>query len=217
MSQSRSEKIDTLRKVMFEFYEENGRNLLFHGWHHISFVQKKSIEFAQTIDADLFFVESAALVHDLNYLVVPNSDPETGRDLRRKILHSAGYQADEIERIESIVIESHTAYRGAILSPEGQALSDADSVFKILPITPVVFSGKYISQNRVDLKKLAIKITSEQTPLLNSGIYFYTEVARQKYQNWAEINIELWNQILECLESDEILEMLSIARSIGVI
>lgn len=217
MLTSKTDKLTSLRQLMAEYYEENGKGLLFHGWHHISFVQKKSVEFAKSINADLFFVESAALVHDLNYLVEPNSNPEVGKELRQTLLQRAGYDAGEMERIEGIVIEAHTAYRGPNLSPEGQVLSDADSVFKILPITPVVFSGKYISQNRVNLKKLATKITNEQNPLLQSGIYFYTDFARQKYQRWAETNIGLWNQIMECMESEDVQEMLSIAQSIGVI
>jgi uncharacterized protein len=217
MLTSKTDKLNSLRKIMSEYYDENGKGLLFHGWHHISFVQKKSVEFARSVNADLFFVESAALVHDLNYLVEPNSNPEVGKELRQAMLQSADYDANETERIESIVIEAHTAYRGSQLSLEGQSLSDADSVFKILPITPVVFSGKYIAQNRVNLKKLAMKITSEQNPLLQSGIYFYTDSARQKYQRWAETNIGLWNQIMECMESEDVQEMLSIAQSIGVI
>lgn len=214
---SKTEKLNSLRKIVDDYYGENGKALLFHGWHHISFVQKKSAEFAKSIDADLFLVESAALVHDLNYLVEPNSNPEIGGELRQTLLQRAGYDASEVERIEDIVIEAHTAYRGPTLSLEGQALSDADSVFKILPITPVLFSGKYISQNQVNLKKLAMKITSEQNPLLQSGIYFYTDFARQKYQRWAETNIGLWNQIVECMESEDVQEMLNIAQSIGVI
>lgn len=217
MLASKKAKLESLRQKISEYYEKNGKNLLFHGWHHISFVQKKAVEIAKTIDADIFFVESTALVHDLNYLVESNSDPEAGEELRHRLLQKSGYDVHEIDRIEAIVIESHTAYRGPNLSLEGQALSDADSIFKILPITPVVFSGKYVSQNKVNLKKLATKITSEQNPLLQSGIYFYTEFARNKYQHWAETNIGLWNQILECLEYDDIQEMLKQAQNIGVI
>lgn len=214
---SKTENLISLRGIVAGYYEKNGKELLFHGWHHVSFVQRKSVEFARSINADLFLVESAALVHDLNYLVKPNSDPEVGKELRLTLLQKAGYDHDEIDRIENIVIESHTAYRGPNLSIEGQAVSDADSLFKILPITPVVFSGKYMMQNQVNLRKLATKITTEQNPLLKSGIYFYTESARKKYQRWAETNIELWNQILECLESDDIQDMLNVAKSIGVI
>jgi uncharacterized protein len=217
MDNSNQTKLNTLREIVSDYYAKHGQNLLFHGWHHISYVAKKSVEFGKTVNADLFFVESSALVHDINYIVKPNSDPEEGESLRGQLLHNAGYKDSEAKRIETIIIESHTAYRGANLSLEGQALSDADSLFKILPITPVVFSGKYIMQNKVNLKKLATKITSEQNPLLQSGIYFYTEDARQKYLRWAETNIGLWNQILECLEFDDIQEMLTMAQSIGVI
>jgi uncharacterized protein len=210
-------KLDTLRRNISEYYEENGKELLFHGWHHISFVQRKSIEIGRKAGANLFLVESAALVHDLNSLVKPNSHPEVAKELRGTLLQSAGYSFDEAVAIEKIIMEAHTAYRGPNLSLEGQVLSDADSVFRILPITPVVFSGKYISQNQINLRKLAAKITSEQNPLFQSGIFFYTDFARQKYQRWAETNIELWNQISECLELDDVQDMLNTAQSIGVI
>lgn len=217
MNKLNEDKLNILRKMILDYYEKHGKSLLFHGWHHIFFVQKKSIEIAATIDADLFYVETTALVHDLNYLVEINSDPEIGKELRHELLQSSGYEIKEIDRIESIVMESHTAYRGASLSLEGQAISDADTVFKILPITPMIFSSRYIMQNQIDIKKLARKITNEQNPLLKSGIYFYTDYARERYQVWAEANIGLWNCVLECLEFDDIQEMLSIARDIGVI
>jgi HD superfamily phosphodiesterase len=50
--------------------------LLYHGWHHIYFVTKKTLEFCEGFTVDTEILEAAALTHDLNYLVAPNSEPD---------------------------------------------------------------------------------------------------------------------------------------------
>jgi len=217
MNEDAQAKIVRLRDIVERCYQEKGGALLFHGWHHISFVQKKSIEFAQTVDADLFLVESAALVHDINYMVKKSSPPEAGAALRFDLLTQAEYSSDEIQRIEDIILEADVARRGAELSLEGQALSDADSLFKVLPITPVIFSAKYIAENKDDLLKLAQIIVRDQKPLIDGDIYFYTDLAKEKYLKWAQSNLELWSQILESLHDPDIQELLQTARKIGVL
>jgi len=210
-----NEKLSVLEKLLLPLYKE--KELLFHGWHHITFVKKKGGEFARAIGADVFFVESAALVHDLNYLIAPNSEPEVGRELRQEKLSSAGYTTEEIVRIEQIVMEEHTATRNESISDEGKALSDADTLFKALPITPILFASKYIQENNIDIAKLANKVCDEQNRLLESGIYFYTDVAKEKYLSWAEVNLKLWNNVREALEDKDVQEMLAIAKSGSVI
>lgn len=212
---SEGEKLRYLREKTETLYAD--KKLLFHGWHHIEFVTKKAVEIAEEIGADQFLVASASLLHDVNYLVAKNSDPEAGEQLRHNYLNECGYTDDEIRQIESIVIESHTAYRGAVISEEGKALSDADSLFKILPITPVIFSGKYIAENEADIYKLSKKIVEEQVPLMEAGIYFYTSSARNRYQEWAEINLALWKSIKDSLEDSEVQSLLELARKVGVI
>jgi len=212
-----NEKILLLEQVLLPLYKEKEKELLFHGWHHVSFVKKKGGEFARSINANDFLVESAALVHDLNYLVAPNSLPEVGRRLRQEKLSDAGYSKEEVDRIEKIVIEEHMATRSALISDEGKALSDADTLFKALPTTPILFAGKYIQENQIDIAKLANKICDEQNRLLESGIYFYTDMAKQKYLSWAEANLKLWNNVQDALLDKDVQEMLATAKSAGVI
>ncbi|MCX6767035.1 MAG: HD family phosphohydrolase [Candidatus Moranbacteria bacterium] len=204
-----SEKTKRLELELKKIYQKHGKRLPFHGWHHIEFVHSKSLEFAGFIKANIFLVESAVLCHDLNYLVKPNSDPELGEKLRRKILINCGYSLNEIGKIESIIMESHTAYRGRKISPEGKALSDADSLFKVLPISPILFSNQYIIQNKVDIQKLSKKITSEQNKLLAKNIYFYIPAVRKRYLPWAKTNLTLWNQVSEALKDKDVLKLIS--------
>lgn len=211
------EKLEKLKTSVKKLYSENSQTLLFHGWHHINFVSKKAVEFAESIQADTFFVESSALTHDLNYIVKPNSEPEEGKKLREKLLTEAGYSNDEIQRIEKIVMESHTGTRGQQISEEGKALSDADTLFKSLPITPIVFASKYITQNKVDIYKLAKKVCDEQNPLIEQDIYFYIEMAKEKYLKWAKSNLALWNNVQEALQDKDVQEILSIAKESGII
>jgi hypothetical protein len=55
------------------------------------------------------------------------------------------------------------------ISLEAQALSDADTLFKVLPITPVVLAHRYLAENGVTLRELADKIVGEQRPVHDSG------------------------------------------------
>lgn len=132
-------------------------------------------------------------------------------------MFKSGYSDEEIIKIENIIMEAHTATRNQNISLEGKSLSDADTLFKVLPITPVLFASNYIKQNKVDIQKLANKITSEQNKLLEEGIYFYTDLAKTKYLNWAKTNLALWNHVKESLEDNDVSEMLKIAKNLQVL
>lgn len=210
-------KIELLEPDLNQIYIKESKNLLFHGWHHILFVRSKAVEFGKSIWADIFLVETSALVHDLNYIVKPFSEPEEWKDYRFEILSKNWYSNEEIKRIESIIMEAHTWYRTHELSNEWKALSDADALFKALPTTPILFASNYIKQNKVDIQKLATKIVTEQNKLLNEWIYFYTDLAKSKYLKRAEINLALWNNVYESLNDPDISEMLDIARTMWVL
>jgi len=201
------DRVSVLRSLVEALYSAHEQDLPFHGWHHIKFVAKKSVYFGATISANLFIVESSALVHDLNYLVKVNSNAEAGAILRRQILSEADYIPTEIERIEKVVLESSTVNRGREISNEGKSLSDADTLFKALPITPVIFSAKYLSENRISLLKLAKKITEEQVKLMDEGIYFYTDIANEHYLQWGKVNLNLWRALIDAIEDQDVQEL----------
>lgn len=206
-----------LTNELEKLYQDRSADMLFHGWHHIYFVTKKAAEFAEAFDVNKELVVAAALTHDLNYLVEVNSEPEAGKELRAKYLSESGFSQDEIREIEDIVIQEHTATRHADISDAAKALSDADTLFKALPITPILFAGHFITENHIDIRKLADKIVSEQRPLMDSTIYFYTDQAKQKYLHWAKHNLRLWENVQESLDDKDVSEMLEIARSLRVI
>ena len=162
-------------------------------------------------------MESSALVHDLNYLEKENSNPEDGKELRKEILKKSGYSEKEIKIIEHVIKEEYIATRNETISDEAKALSDADTLFKVLPFTPILFASKYIEENKVDIKQLANKVTSEQNQLLEKGIYFYTNLAKEKYLDWVKINLNLWSNVNESLEDSDIAEVLSIAKELNIL
>jgi len=210
-------KFALLNSKVEKLYQENKSTLLFHGWHHITFVMRKAIEFSDAIQAETDIVKAAAITHDLNYIVKPNSEPEEAKPLRSQLLSESGYSPTEIQRIESIVMEAHTGTRGAQISEEGKALSDADTLFKSLPTTPILFASKYITQNKVDIYKLAEKVTSEQNPLMEQDIYFYTDVAKKKYLSWAKANLQVWNYVKDSFNDPDVQEMLDTAKAAGIL
>jgi uncharacterized protein len=205
---------DNLQKL----YEQYKGELLFHGWHHIYFVARKAVVFADELQVDKEIVEAAALTHDLNYVVdTTTTGPEAGEELRRKYLHEARFSDDEIGKINAIVIEEHTSNRHANISDSAKALADADSLFKVMPLNLLLFSSKFITETKVDLRAFATRIITEQMPLLDAGIYFYTETAKKKYLVWAKTDLALVQQVLDALEDPDIQTMLEISRKLNVI
>ncbi|MCX6808036.1 MAG: HD family phosphohydrolase [Patescibacteria group bacterium] len=201
-------KITQLLAQLKPLYKKHDKSLLFHGWHHIVFVRKKALKFASLIDADKLIVEAAALTHDLNHIIKSGSNPEIGMTLRKEFLSKAGFANEEINKIEHVIMEADIRIRNEKITPEGMALSDADTLFKCLPIMPIFFTSKYIAENKADIYKLARKIISEQEPLIKKGIYFYTDYAKKKYSDWAKCNLQLWKNVIDALEDDEIKEVM---------
>lgn len=211
------QKLTTLTKELKKLYSVHNKKLLFHGWHHIEFVHAKAKEFAKDIKADAFLVESAALVHDLNHIAKRNSEAKDGQSLRAKLLKKSGYTAEEASRIEKIILECETAYRSKIISEEGKAVSDADTLFKTLPITPIVFSAKYIAEQNVDIKTLSRKIVRDQKKLLDQGIYFYTKKAKTKYLKWARQQLAMWKMVEDALKDKDVQKLLKSAKDLSII
>lgn len=200
-----------------KLYKERSAEMLFHGWHHIYFVAKKAVEFAREFDVDVELVEAAALTHDLNYLVEPNSEPEIGKELRVEYLIKSGFSDQEAAKIDSLVMEEHTATRTAQISDAAKALSDADTLFKALPVTPILLAGHFLTENHIDIGRLANKVVDEQKPLMEQGIYFYTQTAKDKYMGWAETNFKLWENVKVSLDDEDVQDMLNIAKDLKVI
>ena len=207
----------TLATNLEKIYEERSADLLFHGWHHIFLAAKKIVVFAEELGVDKELAEATALVHDLNYIVEVNSEPEVAEEMRADYLREAGFSDAEVSTIEEAIMESHTARRHANISDLAKALADADNIFKVMPVTPMLFSSHYITENKVDLHKWAAKIIAEQKPLLDQDIYFYTKTAKEKYDEWAKVNLRLVEQIQEALTDPDIVETLDIARRLKVI
>jgi uncharacterized protein len=213
-----SKRNTILAENLKKLYYEKAADLLFHGWHHIYLTAKKAPQFAEEFpEVDKELVEAAALVHDLNFVVKTHTEPEVGAALREQYLKETGFDAKEIAYIETLVIEAHTGTRDANISNAAKALSDADSLFKIMPLTPIIFSSHYIVENKVDIHEWARKVLDEQIPLMEQGIYFYTKQANEKYLHWAKTDLELVKQVKESLEDPDIKEVLEIAYDLKVV
>ncbi|PIN74558.1 HD family phosphohydrolase [Candidatus Woesearchaeota archaeon CG10_big_fil_rev_8_21_14_0_10_37_12] len=210
------DKLQKLKENLKKVYFENKDKLLFHGWHHIEFVRRKSLIFAEELNADLFLVESAALVHDLNYIVKSDSKPEDAKEYRAKLLDECSYSEEEVIKIENIVLAANTFERNLNISNEAKAISDADSLFKVLPTTLVLFSSKYITENRIDFEEHVHRILAKNK-FIDEGTYFYTKLAKQKYSEWAKTQHLFWEQAQECIRDTDTQEMLKIARELDVI
>lgn len=220
MNSNFSQNYTAFYKSIYELYHlpENKSKLLFHGWHHIQFVHNKSIEFANFLGCDVEKVAVASLVHDLNYIFSDKFAPEAARAQIVKYITDADYLPEYAEEIATLIEDAHTSYRGGReLSDEAKALADADTLFKILPTTPILFSSRFITQNNYDIGKLGHKVIDDQKPLMDSDTYFYTEIAKEKYLGWAKNNLELWENLVSSLEDEDIQEMLDTASELGVI
>lgn len=197
-----------LRDIVRELYRVHAAKVPYHGWHHVNFVAQKSEAFVHDLGADETLTVAAAYVHDLNYLVAGGGgDENLGKDLRIEMLTRSGFSDVSITRVESIIAEARTAHRHATISPEAKALSDADTAYKALPITPLM-SVSYMKETGRSLRELAQKIVSEQTPLKNQGIYFYSDHAQAIYGADADINLQLWSRVLDSLDNVDVATIL---------
>ena len=196
--------IMNVQERMKSLYAEHVDDVPFHGWHHIEFVVSKVPEFALELGADVDKTRLAALVHDVNHLVAPGSHVGAGESLLRQILEEAECPSSVVSSVARIVKEAETAQRGHSLSREAKALSDADTLFKALPITPILLAPRYLAEAKWPIDKLARKIISEQTPLQREGIYFYSSSAKAKFDKSAQLNLALWIGVIECLEDPDV-------------
>jgi uncharacterized protein len=179
-------------------YKARAAEVPFHGWGHVEFVMNYAGKFAPELGADAEIAETAALLHDLNYLALSGDAPD-GSSLRATYLQDAGYAQAEVSLFEAIVNEARTAKRHADISPEAKALSDADTVFKSLPTTPLL-ALDYLAEGGGTLRELAQKIAAEQVPLEAQGIYFYAASAQEQFGDWGRENIRLWTRVKDALE-----------------
>lgn len=191
---------DALTRAVRQLYARYEQRLPFHGWQHIRFVRDKAMEFAALNSSDVRFVGAAALVHDVNYLVHRNSSALAGRQLRIELLTSAGVSTELAHRVDRVVCEAEMGSRHRRISIEAQALSDADTLFKALPITPVVLAHRYLAETGTSLRELAAKIVGEQQRAFDDGFYFYNQEAAAMYSGWALANLTLWQCVLESLD-----------------
>jgi uncharacterized protein len=188
--------------------------LPFHGWHHVAFVRAKAAGFARLNGANVPVVETAALVHDVNYLIRRNSAASAGHGLRMDLLSDSGVAAEVARWIDEIVDEAEMRSRHRDISLEAQALSDADTLFKALPITPVILAHRYLDENGVSLRELANKIVGEQSGIHDDGYYFYNPAAAAKYAHWAQANLRLWECIQESVDDPAVEELLDAVNAV---
>jgi uncharacterized protein len=201
--------IEVVERRVQQLCQQYAARLQFHGWHHVSFVRAKAVEFAELNGSDVPVVETTALVHDVNYIVRRNSSAAAGRRLRLEILRQAGIARPVAEWIDGIVREAEMAARHRNISLEAQALSDADTLFKALPVTPVVLAHRYLAENGLSLRELANKIIGEQQNVHDSGYYFYNPDAAATYARWAATNLQLWQCIKEALDDPTVERLLN--------
>jgi uncharacterized protein len=209
--------VSAVEKRVHRLCHQYADRLQFHGWHHVSFVRAKAAGFARYNGADEAVVEVAALVHDVNYLVLRNSPAAAGRSLRLEILDECGVPPRIARWIDEIVDEAEMATRGRDISLEAQALSDADTLFKALPVTPVVLAHRYLRENGLSLRELAHKIVGEQCDVHDEGYYFYNPEAAAMYSHWATANLQLWQCIKEAVDDPTVVELLDAVHAVDAL
>ena len=208
-----SRQLRRLDDVVRDRYSTFTSGLPFHGWHHIAFVRKQAAIYARKNGADIAIVEAAAILHDLNYMVLRNSRVGEGKGLRREILQSIGVEDEAIKWIERVITEAETEARDVHACLEAQALSDADTIFKALPITPVLLAHRYMRETGQTTRELCDRIIRDQVRLRNEGIYFYDDDVRKQYDEWAAANLRLWQCIDDSLRHEEVRDLVAFLES----
>lgn len=201
--------LQELTERVRNLYDSFTSGLPFHGWHHVEFVRAKASLYADKNGANVAIVEAAAILHDLNYMVKRNSRVSAGEDLRKAILEDLNVASGTISWIERVIREAETEARDETAGLEAQALSDADTIFKALPITPVLLAHLYMEETGENLEQLCARIIRDQVKLHEKGIYFYNKEIAAQYDRWASANLELWNCIDDSLQQREVRDLVS--------
>lgn len=209
--------VDRLMCRVEQIYSDTLDRLVFHGWSHVKFVHDKASQFATERDANVSLVRISALVHDLNYVVDSGSDVTAGASKRSELLSDLGLDCNLISCIERIVVQASIARRQRRVSVEVACLSDADTLYKALPVTPVLLSHRYMKETGLTLRELAHKIVAEQDGKLNEGFYFYDHSLTEKYGEWAKANLGLWRAINEAIDDPAVHDLVGVEalRMIG--
>src|SRR3989442_977346 len=95
--------IDAVEQQVRQLCERYADKLPFHGWHHVSFVRARAAGFGGVKGAEVTGAETAALVHEVNYMGPGNSTAADGRGLRVEILAKAGLPQPAAVWIDRIV------------------------------------------------------------------------------------------------------------------
>lgn len=193
-----ADRLAVLVEMAQAMYRERSFSVPFHGWPHVRFVADKTEIYAADLSADVPFSVAAAYLHDLNYLVAAENRVKNGTDIRAQILTECGYSTAERERIEAIIEQAATSSRTATIVPEAMALSDGDTAFKSLSLTPLM-SALFLIETQSSLKELATGIVEEQGRLMEQGIYFYSTAARAEFGRASELNLAQWRMVKESL------------------
>lgn len=177
-------------------YRNHGAAMPFHSWAHVEFVHDTSSRFAAARGADRWLTEGAALVHDLDHLPIGGGDAVSTGRFRASMLDDCGFAGRAIAVIEAIIEESRSS-TGGPLGAEAAALCDADTIFRVLPLSPIAISHRFLTENGVSLRELAKRIVEEQRPLRERGIVFHDPRVDDRYRSWAEANLQIWAQVLD--------------------
>lgn len=100
-----------------------------HDWHHIARVRTTALAIAREEGADLFLVELAALLHDVDDWKLAGGNAHAEPTQARKWMQSQGLDAEGVEHVCRIIQE--LSFKGAgvatpMTSLEGQCVQDAD-------------------------------------------------------------------------------------------
>lgn len=202
-----STKYKKLFQAMYDYHHNEivKSRLSFHGWHYVSFILKKAEKFAKELGADTEKTLISALTYGLFTRTSPSLTPTDVRGQVIKIIVDSGYDMALAEEI--IMMNERIQLPGRLsreLTNEEKALSDAVCLYRILPVTPVLFSSKYMEQADIMLEELAHRILNEQFGALKTDRLFYTKSAKKEYTKWAETNIRLWQNIEEAMLDPDI-------------
>lgn len=114
---------ETAMYVRLQFEQEGSG----HDWWHIHRVWQLAVKIARREKADLFLVEMAALLHDLDDWKL--NTPETNGTRSGKWMQKLGVREEQLIRIEQIIAEVSFKGAGVDTTPsslEAQIVQDAD-------------------------------------------------------------------------------------------
>ena len=164
-------------KKLEKYVKKNFYGNLHHGWPHMNRVRKYAKYIAEKEGADVFIVESAALLHDIakiKYGSKTKNHAKKGAEMAGKILAKLGLDKETVEKVCGCIKTHSRRERGRPKTIEQKVLYDADGL-ELIGAVGILRCALCCEDEHSDWKDICRRVKSRLKDIKT----FYTETGKK--------------------------------------